>query len=212
MRRGAEEAPPVAPAAPAQRQVRRRQHMSATGSVLEKGRLVENVPRRMRVDRPSEAEVRITRAQMNEIASEFAARQTSHMHELTLTEAMSVQLRAPGGGFHIENLSPQTQWIDRNQRHVDDADFGVWRWNVTPRKAGRARLQLVVSARTVDEEGTIHIADVPDKIIDISVLGDPVRFVKRSGLIALVGIGGVLAGHYAGQVWQLLISLPSLLH
>ncbi len=172
------------------------QNLSATRSVLEKGRLVENVPRRMKVNVASRAEVRITRAQMEEINSEFDSLGNSHIHELSVTEAMTVQLRAPGSGFHIENLSPQTQWIDRNQRHVNDADFGAWRWNVTPTRPGKSRLQLVISARTVDDEGTIHIADIPDKIIDISIFRDHVLILKRAGLITAVALAGIALGRY----------------
>ncbi len=184
-----------------------RENLSATGSVLEKGRLVENVPRRMRVNRASKAEVRITRAQMKEITSEFDDLSSSHVHELAVTEAMTVQLRAPGSGFHIENLSPQTQWIDRNQRHIDDADFGVWRWNVTPTKAGKSRLQLVISARTVDDEGTIHIADMPDKIIELSVSRDHGQMIRQAGIIAAVALAGVLAGRFGDTAWSLATKL-----
>ncbi len=210
--------PPPA-AAPANRPARRRrttpaslgahESLSATGSVLEKGRLVENVPRRMKVNQASKAEVRITRAQMEEINSEFDDLSSSHIHELAVTEAMTVQLRAPGSGFHIENLSPQTQWIDRNQRHINDADFGVWRWNVTPVRSGKSRLQLVISARTVDDEGTIHIADIPDKIIELSVSRDHAQILKRSGLLAAFAIAGILLGRYGELALQGLSKLAA---
>ena len=186
-----------------------RESLSATGSCLEKGRLVENIPRRMKVNKPSKAEVRITRAQMEEITSEFDDLSDSHIHELAVTEAMTVQLRAPGGGFHIENLSPQTQWIDRNQRHVHDADFGVWRWNVTPTKSGKARLQLVISARTVDDEGTIHIADIPDKIIELGVNRDHAQILKRAGILAIVALTGLSLGRFGESTYQWLQIIAS---
>ena len=183
--------------------------LSATGSVLEKGRLVENVPRRMKVNQSSKAEVRITRAQMEEINNEFDNLSDSHIHELAVTEAMTVQLRAPGHGFHIENLSPQTQWIDRNQRHVHDADFGVWRWNVTPTKSGKARLQLVISARTVDDEGTIHIADIPDKIIELGVYRDHAQILRRAGILTIVALAGLALGRYGETAYQWLAALAT---
>jgi hypothetical protein len=150
----------------------------------------------------SKAEVRITRAQMDEISNEFDNLSSSHVHELAVTEAMTVQLRAPGGSFHIENLSPQTQWIDRNQRHVDDSDFGIWRWNVIPTKSGQARLQLVISARTVDDDGTIHIADIPDKIINISVHRDHARLLKKAGVIGFVALAGTILGKFGETAYQ----------
>ncbi len=184
--------------------------LSATGSVLEKGRLVENIPRRMKVNLPCRAQVRITRAHMDEINSEFADLSSSHIHELAVTEAMTVQLRAPGGGFHIENLSPQTQWIDRNQRHIDDADFGAWKWNVTPTKSGKSRLQLVISARTVDDEGNIHIADIPDKIIELGIARDHRTIAKRAAIVSVVGLAGLLVGKYGETVWQWVSQLTNM--
>ncbi len=184
--------------------------LSATGSVLEKGRLVENIPRRMKVNLPCRAQVRITRAHMDEINSEFADLSSSHIHELAVTEAMTVQLRAPGGGFHIENLSPQTQWIDRNQRHIDDADFGAWKWNVTPTKSGKSRLQLVISARTVDDEGNIHIADIPDKIIELAIARDHRTIAKRAAIVSVVGLAGLLVGKYGETAWHWVSQLTNM--
>ena len=176
--------------------------LSATGSVLEKGRLIESIPRKMKINKPNRAEVRITRAQLDEINSEFEDLSANHIHELAVTEAMTVQLRAPGSGFHIENLSPQTQWIDRNQRHINDADFGIWRWNVTPIKAGKSRLQLVISARTVDDEGNIHIADIPDKIIELAIAGDHGKAFKKAAFITLLVIASLALGRYGEIAWQ----------
>ena len=176
--------------------------LSATGSVLEKGRLIESIPRKMKVNKPNRAEVRITREQLDEINSEFEDLSANHIHELAVTEAMTVQLRAPGSGFHIENLSPQTQWIDRNQRHINDADFGVWRWNVTPIKAGKSRLQLVISARTVDDDGNIHIADIPDKIIELAIARDHGKTLKKAAFITLLVIASLALGRYGEIAWQ----------
>ena len=82
--------------------------------MLEKGRLIEAVPRKMKMNKPSRAEVRITREQLDEINSEFEDLSSSHIHDLAVTEAMTVQLRAPGSGFHIENLSSPNP-VDRPQ-------------------------------------------------------------------------------------------------
>ena len=183
--------------------------LSATGSVLEKGRLIEAVPRKMKMNKPSRAEVRITREQLDEINSEFEDLSSSHIHDLAVTEAMTVQLRAPGSGFHIENLSPQTQWIDRNQRHINDADFGVWRWNVTPVKSGKARLQLVISARTVDDDGNIHIADIPDKIIELSIAKDYGNGLKKIAFITFLVVASLALGRYGEPAWQWALSFIS---
>ena len=38
----------------------------------------------------------------------------AYRHEVTVTKAMSVRLRAPDGGFFIETASPETQWIEKS--------------------------------------------------------------------------------------------------
>ncbi len=148
----------------------------------------------MRVDVPVTVEVRIARGDREGLETGMAGGGRVRRHDLVVTEAMTVQLRAPAGGFHIESLSPQTQWLDRNSRHIGDSDFGSWRWSVRPTRRGKNRLQLVVSARTVDERGLVAEAGLPDRVFDISVRINYRKTAARVGGWAIAAvIGGVLA-------------------
>jgi hypothetical protein len=117
----------------------------------------------------------------------------AYQHEVMVTKAMSVRLRAPDGGFFIETASPETQWIEKTMLLSAD-DFASWRWHVTPREAGRKRLQLIISARTVSADGLAAETALPDQVITVRVRTNYARVAGRWvgwGVAAIAG--GLLA-------------------
>jgi len=132
------------------------------------GQLVENIPRSMRVAVPAMIEVRIARADVKALAEGLQGGGAAYQHDVAITKAMSVRLRAPDGGFFIETASPETQWIERSALLSED-DFASWRWHVTPRDAGRKRLQLIISARTMSADGMVAETALPDQVITVRV-------------------------------------------
>jgi len=138
------------------------------GQRTEIGQLVENIPRSMRVAVPAMIEVRIARADVKALADGLQGGGAAYQHEVTVTKAMSVRLRAPDGGFYIETASPETQWIERTMQLAEE-DFASWRWHVTPRETGRKRLQLIISARTVSADGLAAETALPDQVITVRV-------------------------------------------
>ncbi len=150
-------APDVPRSSPSAAPERRRTSLSGpfVGSwpLIEAGQLIENIPRRMRAALPVVVEARIARADVKALAEGLAGGGAVFRHEVVVTKAMSVRLRAPDGGFTIENRSPETQWIE-NVLGLGNDDFASWRWTVTPRVRGKRQLQLIVSARTVGADGS----------------------------------------------------------
>ena len=164
-----------------------------TGRQVDLGQLVENVPRSMRVGVPEIVEVRIARSDLQNLAVGMEGRGAPVRHDLVVTRAMSVKLRAPDGGFWIETASPETQWIESRPGLMTD-DFAVWRWTVLPERRGRTRLQLVAAARTVGADGLAAETALPDQMIEVRVAVNYGRLLGRVGgwVIAAV-IGGALA-------------------
>jgi hypothetical protein len=157
------------------------------------GQLVENIPRSMRVAVPALIEVRIARADVQAIAEGLQGGGAAYQHEVTVTKAMSVRLRAPDGGFFIETASPETQWIEKAMLLSSD-DFASWRWHVTPRDKGRRRLQLIISARTVSADGLAAETALPDQVITVRVRTNYARSAKRwVGWVIAAVAGGLLA-------------------
>ena len=188
---------PAHPAPPAQAEARRRGSPSGpfVGSwpLIEAGQLIENIPRRMRALVPVVVEARIARADVKALAEGLQGGGAVFRHEVVVTKAMSVRLRAPEGGFIIENRSPETQWIE-NVLGLASDDYASWRWTVTPRARGKRQLQLIVSARTVGADGVTAETALPDQVIEVKVQTNYVRTAGRwFGWLVAAVIGGVLA-------------------
>ncbi len=159
----------------------------------EVGQLAENVPRSMRVGNSERVEIRIARARAKAITEGLEGGGLAWRHDVTVTKAMSVRLRAPEGGFFIETASPETQWIDSQFSDVAD-DFASWRFLVTPNKRGWSSLQIIVSARTVGADGLAAETAFPDQVIEVKVRTNYKRAMLRwTGWIVAALAGGAFA-------------------
>lgn len=147
----------------------------------------------MRVGIPVLVEARVARSEVKALADGLQGGGAVWRHELTVTKAMSVRLRAPDGGFFIETSSPETQWIENTLGLITD-DYASWRWSVTPKDRGKKRLQLIISARTVGTDGLAAETALPDQVVSVKVRVNYARTARKIGGWALAAIiGGVLA-------------------
>lgn len=161
--------------------------------VVEIGQLVENIPKSMRVAVPQRVEVRIGKASIRALAEGLQGGGAAWRHDVTITKAMSVRLRAPEGGFYIESASPETQWIENTLGLMAD-DYASWRWTITPQARGWRRLQLVVSARTIGADGLAAETALPDQLIDVRVRTNYGKVVSTAaGWLAAALAGGIIA-------------------
>ncbi|WP_170937021.1 MULTISPECIES: Clp protease N-terminal domain-containing protein [Rhodomicrobium] len=158
------------------------------------GRLIENIPRRMRALSAERIEVRISREETQAMARGLEGSGQPVRHEIMITQAMSVILRAPDSGFMIEPLSPETQWIfDRPDGTEGGEVYGRWRWSVTPMQTGQHRLQLIVAARSIDQNGLVGDVALPDQVITVRVRTNYWRLILRSvQWLAAMALGGVV--------------------
>jgi neural Wiskott-Aldrich syndrome protein len=170
------------------------------------GQLHENIPRKMRAWVPCRVEIRIARAEITNVASGMAGSAPPVRHEIGVTKAMSVRLRAPEGGFFIEQVSPETQWIESQIGLLND-DYASWRWTVTPTRRGKARLQLIVSARTVGADGLAAERALPDQVIEVAVSVNYVRLLTTWGGWVAAAIAGGLLAKFGEGAWALGMSL-----
>lgn len=167
------------------------------------GQLIETVPRRMRVGVTAPVEVRIAKAEVKAISDGLDVGRTAHRHDIQVTKAMSVRLRAPEGGFFIETASPETQWIENALGLMAD-DYARWRWTVTPKLRGKRRLLLIVSARTVGPDGLAAETALPDQIIEIRVSTNYGVLVKRLAGWVVAAIAGGLLARFGSDLWTLM--------
>ena len=116
-----------------------------------------------------------------------------------ITQAMTVRLRAPEGKVIVEAGTPETQWVESTLGLLQE-DYASWRWTITPKWPGSAKLQFLVSVRTVSHNGLMAEAALPDQTIDVAgatnVLALLQKYAVWGGLLAgAIGIG-VAAEHY----------------
>ena len=158
------------------------------------GRLIENIPRKMRVGALATVEVRIARRDVDGLTERMTGGGRLHRHELRVADAMTVRLRAPEGGFLIDPLSAETCWTHKAQTSgLQEHDFASWRWSITPQRRGKARLLLIISAQTLDATGITAEAALPDQMIKVYVRVDYGRAVRKVvGWGALTVAGGAL--------------------
>lgn len=158
---------------------------------VEPGQLIENIPRRMRVGVTETVEVRIGRAEAD-IAGGMGGGGPPVRHDVYITKAMSVRLRAPGGGFRIDAASPETQWTEATMGPLS-SDYAVWRFSVTPEQRGEAVLQLVVAARVLGRDGIMAETALPEHVINVRVRANYVRSTLHvSGWLAALAAGGII--------------------
>ena len=159
---------------------------------IEAGQLVENIPRRMRVGLTVSVEVRIARDGAQGVSAGLQGQAPPVRHDLFITKAMSVRLRAPDGGFNIEAASPETQWTEAALTPLS-SDFASWRFLVTPERRGDASLQLIVAARVVGRDGIVAETALPDRVISVRVRTNYLRTGLRwTGWLSALALGGVI--------------------
>lgn len=200
-------APPQAPAQPQSGRPRSGGRPKRKAKGVEQGMLIENIPRRMRHAVPELIEARIGRREVEALNDGLLGRGQPVQHEIFVTRAMSVRLRAPDGGFNIEAMSPETQWIENSLGLMED-DFASWRWSVEPLKRGRLRLQLVVSARSVGTDGVSAETAMPEQVVEVKVRTNIARAGSRAalwlGAAALTGAVGAFGEHTLRVIGRLL--------
>lgn len=147
----------------------------------------------MRTGVTERVEIRIGRSDIKNISAGMEGTGIAWQHEVTVTKAMSVRVRAPEGGFFIETASPEVQWIDNQFVEAGD-DYASWRFLITPQRSGWSELQIIVSARTVANDGLAAETAFPDQVIEVKVRANYGRaFLKVLGWVLAAVAGGFLA-------------------
>ena len=169
------------------------QRANPASRTIEAGQLVENIPRVMTVGVPMLVEARIAKGGVRVITHTMQGPGQPQRHEILVSKAMSVRLRASTQAFTVETASPETQWIENNLGSLGD-DFASWRWTITPKTRGKKQLQLIVSARTVGGDGLAAETVLPDQVIAVKVRTNFARTARKwGGWIAAAIVGGLFA-------------------
>ncbi len=180
------------------------------------GRLVERIPREMKVDKRERVEVRLGPADVKAatMALGLIGIGSLEEHFVELVETMTVSLVSPSGAFEIEAESRPTQIVDHGavkERHraIVSDQWGKWIWSVTPKQTGEYYLLLNIAASVLDSRGIPADEVLPEKRIEIRVSVDlsqrakgwAVSGGKLAGGGVVTGAIGGLAGGVTRDYW-----------
>ncbi len=167
---------------------------------------LETIPRTFRLARGQIVEIRLGKEQAGQLFARPAQRQQQGGEPV---RAVSVRLSAPEGGFFIETMTPETQWLLNRPSTAGEEPFGSWSWAVVPNETGRQTLAVSVSVRDIDTNGVLTGSQVAGETIKIRVRANPGRFL--GGLIRTLFLLSAGAGLAAGA-WYVLNALGKLPH
>ncbi len=141
--------------------------------------LLEHIPRKMRVAVAETLEVRMTKDDAAALFDSLRVRGPAGNGHAQISRAVTVRLTAPEGGFFIETLTPETQWIFDRPSFLGGDEFGRWIWTLIPSDSGRHKLSLVLTARDIDDNGLAGDIAAPEQIVEIRVRGNRLRAFGR---------------------------------
>lgn len=174
---------------------------------VEKGQLVENIPRRMKVGVAETFEIRIARDGIIDFGQGMPGRVEPQYHAIRITRAMSVRLKGDPGRFYIEAASPETQWTGSQQTDQMVSDHAVWRFTVIPQLRGPAELTLIVAARSIGSDGVVADSNLPEQRITVRVSANLGRGLKRWIGWAAVAVCGAILGKVGESAWEPTVAL-----
>src|SRR5581483_11021967 len=171
------------------------------GGQTDRALLAESIPRSMSIGVPAVAEVRVAREKLEMLIAALNARGAPQQGDASLARALSVRLGGPKGDFWIEPNTPETHWADRAPEGSPHDDYITWRWTIFPRRRGRSRLTMVMSARSIGPDGIATQGMAPDRIIDVRVRPNRLRKAMRLfGWIAAAAAGAFI-GRHSQEMW-----------
>jgi Clp amino terminal domain, pathogenicity island component len=164
--------------------------------------LLQDVPRNARIGSPETVRVRMTKEETSQLLSK-ARRRSPPQHGTgahILCCAVAMHLAAPEGGFFVEALSPETQWLPAAREAVEKEPFGDWAWTLMPADTGYYPLSLSVSARELDSNGNWAHVRLPVQTFKARIRGSLFRFAAglfKTMLLLLLGSGLTVGAWYA---------------
>jgi hypothetical protein len=173
---------------------------------VEKGQLVENIPRRMKVGVAETFEVRIAREGVMEAGQGLPGRSEPQFHAIRITRAMSVRIKGDPGRFYVECGSPETQWTGSQNDHLA-SDYAVWRFTIIPQQRGPAELTLIVSARSIGTDGVVADTNLPEQRISIRVSANMTRGLKKWLAWTSVAVLGGILSQVGQHAWEPALAL-----
>jgi hypothetical protein len=173
------------------------------GSAALLAKILEQVPRKARIAVPETVEFLLSKEEAGFVFGWLSRRGQPQQAADAACRAITIRLSAPDGGFFIEGLTPETQWLLDRPAFLGEETFGTWAWTVIPSDSGSYILNVSMSARGVDANGVAADINLPDQAIKVQVRGNVWRVAGRllgTALLFLAGSGLTVAAWYVLKI------------
>jgi hypothetical protein len=157
----------------------------------------------MRVAVGETVEVRMTKEDAATLFDGVKTRMRAASEHAQTSRAITVRLTAPEGGFFVETLTPETQWIFDRPSFLGAEEFGRWIWTLIPSESGRHQVRLMFTARDIDENGLAGDIAAPEQLLEIRVRSNRMRALGRlfkTMFLLLLGSGLTAGAYYALKI------------
>ncbi len=180
------------PLEPAQEKPRKSAGAKPSRTLREPGgalaKALEGFPRKVRLARGEIVQIQLGKDEAGQL---FPRTAQNLPQAQTATRAVSVRLSAPEGGFFIETMTPETQWLSNRP---GEEEFGTWSWAVVPNETGWRFLTVSISVRDIEANGTLTGSQAAEQTVKIRVGTNFGRvFAGAFRTLFLLAAGGALA-------------------
>ena len=152
---------------------------------------LEDFPRSVRLARGEVVRIQLGKEEAGQL---FARPAQQAAEAQAAARAVSIRLSAPEGGFFIETMSPETQWLSNRPGSPGEEQFGTWSWAVVPNETGWRVLSVSVSVRDIEANGVLSGSQETEQAIKIRVRTNFGRlFGGMIRTLFLLAAGGGLA-------------------
>jgi hypothetical protein len=128
--------------------------------------LFDGIPRAMTAGVAETVEIQLSK---DEAMALLAGGKPHELSKSAPTRAITIKLAAPEGGFLIETLSPETQWLFDRPAFLGEEAFGRWVYVILPQERGKHVLTLEVHIRDIDLTGVARDTPIPAQAVEIRV-------------------------------------------
>ena len=167
-------------------------------AALDANHVTHSIPARLRAGVTHSVEVRVGRSATMD--GPPGAHRSHGRGEMPFARATSVRLRSARGAPVIVAISPETQWDKPTAAGRLAGEVAVWRFLVTPSKAGRSELTLQVMTHVMAADGHLAERALPEQIIPIKVGSNLLRGLRRAALFLLTGLASIAAVKIAEEM------------
>ncbi len=130
---------------------------------------LENIPRSLRLARGEIVKIRLGKEEAGQLFVRTAQHPQQGREAQNATRAVSIRLSAPEGGFFIETMTPETQWLSDRANSPGEEPFGNWSWAVVPNETGWRILLISFCVRDIDASGALNGSQVTEQALKIRV-------------------------------------------